>query len=58
MKITEITDVQEMAVICAQLVREGITFEACVMTLEITLTGGYYIPAQENLSKSNGYTID
>jgi hypothetical protein len=31
----------ELAVICAQLVREGVTFEAHTNRLKIYLTGGY-----------------
>jgi len=31
----------ELAKVCAQLVREGVLFDAHTATLEITMTGGY-----------------
>lgn len=33
--------VTELAIICAQLVREGVTFKAHAACLTIRLTGGY-----------------
>jgi hypothetical protein len=34
-------DYTAVAFICAELVRQGVTFEADTTTLTITLTGGY-----------------
>jgi hypothetical protein len=34
-------DLAELARVVAELVREGVTFEASTATLTITLTGGY-----------------
>jgi hypothetical protein len=34
-------NLSQLAVICSQLVREGVTFEANAEYLTITLTGGY-----------------
>lgn len=33
--------INELAIICAHLVREGVTFEADTNTNVVTLTGGY-----------------
>lgn len=37
----EVTSLQELATVCAALVREGVTFKASTATLVITLLGGY-----------------
>jgi len=34
-------NVRELAIVCAQLVKEGVMFEAHTHRLTITLTGGY-----------------
>ena len=34
-------DLQQFIVICAALVREGVTYEAHAATLRVHLTGGY-----------------
>lgn len=34
-------DLTAIAFICAELVRQGVTFEADTTTMTVTLTGGY-----------------
>lgn len=34
-------DIAELVIVCAALVREGITFKACTVRLRVRLTGGY-----------------
>lgn len=35
------TTIEELATVVAQLVREGVTFDANTATLVVTLTGGF-----------------
>ena len=41
MVIKNIQNISQFVAICAQLVNQGVTFEACADSFTIVLTGGY-----------------